>query len=157
MNRVVKNLIEYNGIDTHAYKDIVNFKPFNIDKVCCISHESPDVDNIIKVWVSKEIQENTLVKTPKGISYEGQILTGYKSFITGDIKIKAEYSSNKDKCTVHSINFTIPFSSDIALQEDYRDYLITYPSIYTEDIYCEIINPRSIYFNLTLMSIIDVS
>lgn len=156
MKRVFKELIEYNGIDTSTYENLINFKQFQIENIFEIPNESPDVEQIIKVWVDYDIEEQKIIKTHKGCSCEGQILTGYKVFIYGDLKIKLEYISDKYCNSVHSMNLKLPFSSYTNLDETYNEYSTVCPSVHIEDIYCDQISSRNIYFNITLMSIVDI-
>lgn len=156
MSRVFKELVEYNGIDNSIYEQLVNFNQFNIDYVFDTPNESPDIEQIIKVWVDYDIENFKIVKTHTGISCEGQILTGYKTFIYGDLKIKVEYVSDKYCNSVHSMNLKLPFSSYVTLDSSYNEYSTVCPSIHIEDVYCDLIECRRIYFNITLMSVVDI-
>lgn len=156
MNRIFKELVEYNGIDDSTYEKLTNFNQFHIDHIYNIPNESPDVEQIIKVWVDYNIEDYKIVKTHVGCSCEGQILTGYKAFIYGDLKLKLEYVSDKYCNSVHSMNVKIPFSSYVTLDGSYNEYSTICSSIHIEDIYCDQLSCRNIYFNITLMSIVDV-
>lgn len=156
MKRVLKELIEYNGIESSIYEKLINFKQFNIDNIFHLPEEKPDLEQIIKVWTNYEINEYTAIKTPIGMSCEGQILTGNKVFITGDLKIKVEYVSDKYCNSVHSSHFKMPFSSYVTLNASYNECSTLCPSIHIEDVYCEQLNSRSIYVNVTLMSVVDI-
>lgn len=156
MAKLVKELVEYNYISHCDNFDLVNFKQFTVDDVLCIGPENPDVNQLTKMWVDYEICDYELVKTPKGTSCEGQILTGNQLFISANLKIKAEYVTDRAFNSVHFINTSIPICAYVALPEGYVDTLNILPSITVEDVYSELLNPRKLYINIVLMAIADI-
>lgn len=91
MSKVERDLIEYIGIESCLVKEKKDFKQTNIEQVFCIPNQKPDIEQINKVWAKGSIKEYEVVKTPIGTSIEGQIMTGYKLLVCGDIKLKVEY------------------------------------------------------------------
>lgn len=156
MKKVVKELIEYNGVDSYLSENMKNFKQFNINDELCVPIEKPDIEQLTKVWVNYEILNYKLIETPSGTSCEGQILTGHKAFISGNLNLKFEYVSEQCNQTIHSMYDTIAFCVYVAIDEDVNDCTSICPSISIEDIYCEQLGPRKIYVNITLMALVDV-
>lgn len=156
MAKIVKELIEYNCEESYDRKRLVNFKQFSINNIFNVPIEKPDIDQITKVWVDYDICDYEFVKTPRGSSSEGQILTGNKLFISANLKVKLEYVSLKSSQSVHSMHTTIPLCAYVTLQDDSNEFSDTLPSLGIEDIYCELMNCREIYINIVLIAIVDV-
>lgn len=156
MGKVLKNLIEYNGIDSYCYKSLRNFKQLSINETICVPIEQYDIDQITKVWIDYTILDKEIIKTSIGISPEGQILTGYELFISADLNLKIEYSSDNASQSIHLINKTIPIVAYIPIENYFNEHTCAYPSIVIEDIYCNKLDCRHIYTNIVFMVIADV-
>lgn len=156
MGKVERNLIEYNGIGTCKSNNIPNFRQMNLDYVFCIPSQKPDIEQVVKVWVTPCIISQKILKTPKGTSLEGQTVTGYKLLIDGDITIKVEYVALETEQSLHTAHTTIPFCGYVVLPKDFNTNAIVRASALVEDIYSEQLDLRCIYNNITMMLIADV-
>lgn len=156
MNKVSDDFIQYTGINSKISSNLEDFTQFNVSSNFYIPKNKKDIEQISKVHVSVDIIETHIVKTPKGKSFEGQVLTGYKLFASIEINIKIEYICDDENNSVQYITHKIPSSAYVVIDEDYDDCLSTYPSIIVEDIYCKMITKRKIYFNVSLISVVNI-
>lgn len=156
MGKVIKDLVEYNGISALTDDNLKNFKQMNVDYTFCIPDVKPNIDQLIKVWIDSCIVESKLVKTPIGTSLEGQIVTGYKLLIAGDLFLKIEYSACNSTGSVHTAHTTIPFCGYIVLPSDINPYYIVKPGIVIEDIFSDTIDCRCVYNNITFALVAEI-
>ncbi len=155
MNSNLDNLIQFFGISETfpSYSD--TFKQLHIQKVSCINSSLPDIHKILRVSSKTEILNSKIINTSKGISSEGQILTGNQLIVNGDIVQNLEYITNDSNTSVQATQFIIPFSTYIILDKEYiyDSKLKVVP--YIEDIYVEQISKRKIF--TSIMMILDVN
>lgn len=156
MKRIKRDLIEYHGISECYYKSLNNLKQLTQDHIFRLPSNTPTIDQIIKVWVEPNITESQLIKTSKGTSLEGQTLTGYSLLVCGDIDIKFQYLACEPFLGVHTASLKIPFCDYVILNEKINIYSTIRPSILIEDIFCEKIDSKCIYSNLTITLIADI-
>lgn len=156
MANIQRDLIEYSGVDTCTIKDKKNFTQLNIEEVFCIPMEKPDIEQINKVWVKGCVSCQEVVKTPIGKSIEGQILTGYKLLVCGEINLRVQYVACEATQTVHTTNSIFPFCAYVVLPADLNPNSIIKPSIIIEDVFSDQLDDRCIYNNVTLMIIVDI-
>lgn len=157
MGKILKELIQYNGIDTCDYKNLINFKQFHLDTILSLPQHKPDIEEILKVWIDHDIVTFESFDTPCGISSENQILTGKKLFLSADLNIKIEYVADNNGQSVNSIDSTIPVCEYITLPESFNECSLVFPSILIEDIYCEQQGCREIYVSIMLLAIADTN
>lgn len=150
MTGIMRSLIQYEGIDKCNYTE-GTFKQMNVDNVFCIPLVKPDIEQIVKVWANSEICKYDIIKTPIGESLEGQVLTGYKLVLMGELKMKYEYVALESTQSVHTAHTIIPFCGYIVLPKKFNPCSIVFPTILIEDIHSEQVNDRCIYTNVTLM------
>lgn len=155
MAKIVRNLIEY-YFDKESYIKAPNFKQLNADCVFIIPYDKPDIQNILKVWSEPCIYYKKLIKTPVGISLEGQNLTGSGVLIEGNLNIKIEYISSNENISTHIIDNYFPFSAYIVLPKLFNFNSIVTTSILIEDVDITLLSERQIYSNITLMAIADI-
>lgn len=155
MNKVTRNLIEYNGISDYP-KFVEFFNQINVDSVMTIPIQKPDIEQVLKVWVDYKIVGKKIIVTPKGMSLEGQNLTGKTLFICGDINIKVEYVSCSLDQGVYSSEAKVPFGSCIVLPDGFNESSLVNASVVIEDILCEHLDCRSVYTNVTMMVVANV-
>lgn len=156
MQKVRRNLIEYNGINSSSLGDIKNFNQINLDYNFQVSNDKPNIGSINKVWIDTQIDHTQVIETPIGISIEGQRATGYKLLVSGDINIRIEYISDDIFSSVHTVQGKFPICNYITLPQNYSFSSIVFPYICIEDIYCEILNERTVYNNITIILVADV-
>lgn len=151
-----RNLIEYYGIDNCSIDHINYFKQINVDFTFCVPIQKPNIEQLVKVWATPCVVQQKVIQTPKGISLEGQKITGYKCMISGDINYKVEYVALEPTQPLHTAHTTIPFCGYIVLPETFNPNSILTISIAVEDIYSELVDERCIYNNVTMMLIADL-
>lgn len=151
-----KNLIQYNGIMRCQSENMDYFKQFNKDFTVCIPSQKPEVEQIEAVWVNATIVTRKIIKTPQETSLEGQMLTGYKLMVTGDIQYKVEYTALNERKTVHTVSMLIPYCECIVLPEDSRVNDLVMIRVEIEDLFTEKLDARFIYNNLTMMIVADL-
>lgn len=155
MAKVHRDLIEYNGIDRCPFNSDF-FKQINLDFIFCIPEQKPNIEQILKVWVKPCIVHQEIVKTPVGLSLEGQNVTGKKLMISGDMKIKIEYVACSSEQPVHTAHTVFPFCSYVVLPSDFNENAIITASALVEDVLSEQMDLRCIYNNITMMVIADI-
>lgn len=155
MGKVVRDLIEYNGISTYTYCTS-NFRQSHIEQLSHVPNKKADINQIVKVWVDTNVIDTEIIKTPVGRSKEGHVATGKKLLICGDINIKIEYLSCDVAQTIYVENIAIPFGTYVALPHNFNEYGIVSTTIVVEDISSLKIDSNSIYNNITLLAIADI-
>lgn len=101
--------------------------------------------------VKKTIEKTKVVKTPVGISMEGQKITGYKYMVMGEFKIKVLYVADKCNNSMNSFHATVPFCEYLVLPKNFNTLSILSPSIIVEDVYTKQLDNRCIFGNITFM------
>lgn len=163
MTKVMRELVEYDGITMCPYEKIPYFTQLNVDNIFCIQPEKPDIDRIVSVYAQASITDSKLISTVKGTSLEGQGLTGYDVMICGEISLKIEYiecdSCNSCECNVpiNTTESTFSFYGSVVLPQNININATITPSVAIEDILSEKMDLRCIYNNITIMLIADVS
>ena len=127
-----------------------NFKQFSLDEILTIPSQKPDCEDILNTLVDVEITEKRVIKTMKGTSREGQILSGFKLIIEGVSHQKIEYIADEPTQTVHAAEFDVPFSSFIILPEDFVEGTPITVTPYVEDVYVKQLDKRHFFKNVTL-------
>jgi hypothetical protein len=153
MASIVKGLIEYSGIvdcsqlPTH----MTAFKQFTVQENLTIPAAKPDIEQILRVMAEASITSTKIIKTPTGVSLEGQKLTGWKVIVEGVIHQKIEYVADEPTQSVHSAHFKIPFSTFIVLPCSITNDMVVTVVPYIEDIYAKQLDKRHIFKNITLL------
>lgn len=147
---LINDLIEVIGIDEELPKYSRYFKQFQVQEVCNIPNEKPDIEKILRLIVSVEIIFTKIISTSKGISNEGQKLTGIKLLVRGKLIQKLEYIATGPQQAVHAAEFENPFSTYIVLDECILNNGTFEVTPYIEDIYIKQIDKRSVFKNITI-------
>lgn len=150
MTAVMRDLIQYEGIEGCNYTN-GSFKQINVDNTFCVPVMKPDIEQIVKVWSDAKIYKYKIIKTPIGKSLEGQVLTGYKLIIMGQVSMKYEYVALEKTQSVHTAHTVIPFCSYIVMPEKFNPSSIVVPTVLIEDIHSEQVGNRCVYSNITMM------
>ena len=156
MSSITRNLIEYHGISACNYEQMPYFKQINVDYTFCVPSQKPDIEQVVRVWVTPCIVEKKIVKTPIGTSLEGQQVTGHKLMVSGDIQYKVQYVANETTQSLHTAHTTYPFCGYVVLPEKFSLNTIISASVAVEDIYSDQMDLRCIYNNITMMIIADI-
>lgn len=81
------------------------FKEAVIQEIINIPSEKPDIERIQKIMVWPEIEDMKLITTEKGVSNEGQILTGLKLLVKLRLKQKILYVADRCTQSLHAAHF----------------------------------------------------
>ncbi|HEX9061475.1 MAG TPA: DUF3794 domain-containing protein [Clostridia bacterium] len=150
MATIVKDLIEISGIADNLPQCPSIFKQFAVQETLVLPDVKPDIKQIIKIVAQIVINSTRVIQTPVGQSLEGQILTGFKLIVEGEIRQKIEYVADECTQSVHAAHFCVPFSTFIVLPSTYRLGTPVHVTGYIEDLCVEPVNERSIFKNLIL-------
>lgn len=134
---------------TTTFVSTASFKQLFVDETLTIPDVKPDVESIIDVTVDIVIVRKELIDTPKGISNEGQVLTGKKLCIHGKLCQTISYVANDPEQSVHSAEFEVPFCTFIVVPENLFDSCQVQVTSFIEDVYYEKIDNRHIFKNVT--------
>lgn len=146
-----KKSICSNKSSTRLGIDLSTFKQITINENLSISPFKPAIHEINELDVELIIDDYYEVKTPKGISSDGQILTGNKLIIKGSIQVVLQYIAEDEDEKICIEIYKIPFSTFIILPENYEvGSNITIETI-IEDVEYKIIDCFSIYTNITFV------
>lgn len=156
MASIINQLIEYDGIDICTVSSYKYFRQFNKEQILCIPVQKPDIEQIVKVWAKASILKHSVIRTPVGVSLEGQVMTGYKLFVLGEIHIKYQYVADYVEQSVHTAEGTIPFCEYVVLPENFSESQTIFPHVAIEDIFCKQLDCRCINNNFTLMLIANL-
>lgn len=96
------------------------FKEEVISERLIIPSQKPDIERILNVIVSAEVEDVNLIETEVGMSNEGQNLTGYKLVVELKIKEKVTYVANEECQSVHSAHYESMKSMFIILPTEYN-------------------------------------
>lgn len=161
MGKFMRNLIEYQGIelldeDNCMIKETNTFKQTTIDVQLCVPEEKPDIEQVVKVSIKNRIERYRLVKTPVGISEEGQEMTGYKLLVMGEFTLKVQYVADEPTQSMHSFHVIIPFCEYIVMPLGFSSLSVVTPEVYVEDVYVRQQDCRCLFGNVTFMTIADL-
>lgn len=144
---------------------MLNPKNKNLFTYLCVSEnlilpESlPDIEQIITCLTTPEILSVKTINTMKGLSCEGQNLTGLEVLIEFSLKQKVLYAAGNDSRPVHIVENECIRSAYLVIPKKIEGtdpgYLIRYkylkPEIAVEDTSFTLINKRSIYGSIYLI------
>lgn len=160
MSKFVRDLIEYDGLDKYSNRTCVgintdSFKQTNVDVKFCVPCQKPDMEQIAKVKLTKKVVKSKIIKTPVGTSLEGQVITGYKLMVMGELTLKIMYVADEPEQSMHTFHADIPFCEYVVLPEGFSAYGAATPEFYIEDIYVKQLDERCVFGNVTLMLVAD--
>lgn len=153
MNNLFNQNIEYKGVNRYISNNVENFTQFNVSYVFKIGNGKKNISSINKAQIKTNIIYWDMVDIPRGISLEGQCLTGKKVILCGDLNLKIEYLSNQN---IEVMHIKTPISVSVSIDYEDYDFVGIYPSFSVEDIYCRKENDKEIYVNATLVGVVDV-
>lgn len=155
MSDLVRNLIQYVGISDHIPENSTVFKQLNVEETFCLPVEKPDIEQIVKVVAQLQVTSTKVIKTPKGTSLEGHVLTGWKLVIEGFVNQKIQYVADEPTQSVHAAHARIPFSTFIVLPGNFIPGTPITVNGYIEDIFAMQTDRRCIFKNITILLTAD--
>lgn len=153
---IMRNFVEIIGIDVNCIpEDLSAFKQFNIEETVCIPDAKPDIEQVIKVIAKINITSTRIIKTPIGTSLEGQVLTGWKVIVEGEVDQKVQYVADLPDQPSHAAHFNIPFSTFVVLPEEFVIGTPVTVTPFIEDVFVEQLDNRCIFKNITLLLAVE--
>lgn len=152
MASIIKNLIEYTGLANTEEFPLApeHFKQLIIQENLVLVDSKPDIGQIIRIMTDICITGSRIIKTPIATSLEGQILTGKKIIVEGELVQHIEYAADEPNKSVHAAHFNIPFSTFIVFPDtvSMEGFVNVIP--YIEDISVQRIDKRALLMNMIL-------
>ncbi|MGL5086327.1 MAG: hypothetical protein ACRC68_11535 [Clostridium sp.] len=142
--------------------DVKYFKEELVCEVLTIPVQKPDIERILDVMVWPEIENVNLIETEKGMSNEGQKLTGIKLVVEVRLKEKVTYVALEKAQSAHAAHYESLKSIFVILPE-YVDGRKTCDLVranrlsvtpYIEDVSARMLDKRTIH--KCVMLFIDV-
>ncbi|MGL5086493.1 MAG: hypothetical protein ACRC68_12370 [Clostridium sp.] len=155
MENIYNNLIEYSGISDYIPKDINCFKEFTINSTINVFDNDLKVKEIIKVNITPNIKSTRAIITPVGKSLEGQVLTGKKYIIEGELNIRVDFLSETGRNKIHCLYHVEYFSSSMILHKDIINRISLIPSIFIEDIHGQLVEDSEILVITTILTTLE--
>lgn len=123
------------------------FKLFNISGIYTLPQGTLDIEDVSEVTATATLT-----------TYEILHLVGdtYKIFIEGHAHFKFNYLDPTPSSQIHTLVYTQPFSVYIPIEPQVRDLTFNLQPL-VEDCYGVCLSDRTIYYNLTLITIASVS
>lgn len=130
-----------------------------------LSDNLPDIEQIVSCIIDPEVISIKAINTMKGVSYEGQYLSGKKAVIELKLKQKILYVAEHSTQSVHvieneffqSVYIVIPCKIEGTAPEYLIKHKYLKPEIIIEDIYFKQTGKRSIFKNICLMIKLELS
>ncbi|MGL5086326.1 MAG: hypothetical protein ACRC68_11530 [Clostridium sp.] len=97
--------------------DVKYFKEELICEILTIPLQKPDMERLLDVMVWPEIENVNLIDTEKGMSNEGQKLTGVKLVVEVRLKAKVTYVAQETTQAAHAAHFETLKSMFVILPE----------------------------------------
>lgn len=154
---IIRDLIEYSGIEKVKIQKNDNiFKNIYLEESIILPLNKHDIKQMTKVEIFCDITESRVIKTASGKSFEGQILTGGKLFVAGNMKIKFQYISYDGEQLLNTFTHDSLYSGTIVLPEGSKEELYIQANTFVEDLYIISHNTREIYLSIDLLLLASV-
>lgn len=151
-----RELIQYHGIDTTGYEHLPHFKQVHMDFTFCTPICKPEIEQIMKIWITPCVIQQKIVRTPQGMSIEGLKVTGYKLMLSGDLFYKVEYVGCEEHQKLYTAQMVMPFCGYVVLPSQINDHMKVAATALIEDIYSEKLDSRCVYNNVTMILVADI-
>lgn len=158
MLNYVNSLIEYNINEESNCNpnDINTFKQVSYEYEFQLPKCKPDANIIEKVIGNTDIKSTHIIATPKGVSVDGQNLTGCKAITVGTMEVFVEYDSCDNSSGLQVASYLIPFSVPVVVPEFYSNYSNILSNVDIEYVNAELIDPRTIYISVAMLVTVEV-
>jgi len=94
------------------------FKEELITETLVIPPQKPNMERILDMLVWAEVEDMNLIETEKGVSNEGQRLTGYKLVVELKLKEKLTYVALEPSQSAHAAHYEMFKSMFVILPEE---------------------------------------
>lgn len=151
MNAFVNDYIAVTGLASYFPSNSKTFKQLQVEMLLEVPPEKQDIEHILHDIINIKINDTFILETPCSKSHEGQILTGRKLIINGEILQKIEYVAYNCTQSVHAAEFVNKFYTYIVL-DDSSCHSPTYNiTAYIENVFIEQLDKRFIFNNVTFI------
>ncbi|MGL4738958.1 MAG: hypothetical protein ACRCW2_16030 [Cellulosilyticaceae bacterium] len=130
------------------------FKQVTLGYEICIGGVRPIIEQVKKARAKLNIKKYELVKTPKGISLEGAINTGYKIVIIYDVDFEIEYNSCLHDTAQHYFDTSISGCEFVVMPTGFESTTPIEVQGYIEDIYVKEGACDNLYINATTLFVV---
>lgn len=160
MAKVIRGCVEGVGIADNLPENLKYFTQTTISETLTIPYPKPDMEQLLTVMVCIEVVSVKAVETAKGLSNEGQNLTGCKLVVELKLNEKIKYVADEPTQPVHAAHFeqvlksifiVIPceINGERICDLIRRNKVLVKP--YIEDIYGMMLDKRTIFKNIILL------
>lgn len=146
-----RNLVEISGISELIPSNIKDFKYVYTSRILNLPTDRPEIKRILRLTAKAIVNSKKVVYTPKSQSKDGQILTGIKLIVQGNLMLSLEYLPDSRSGFPITIDFTNPFTTYIVLNEDFDCNSDIVIDIYVQNFYFKHVSKRIIATNTLLL------
>lgn len=154
MKKSSKTNISYSVPNTSILENIDVFNHKTINKIIKLNDLFLDIDEILSLNIGYTLDDNKIVKTGKGVSIEGEELTGIKLLSEGKFTVRIDYCGKNDGC-IYTFRETIDFNNSLNIPHEWGYNKKINQHIYIEDVNCEKINEREVIVIINFIFAID--
>ena len=151
------NYIEYEGINAPNCDsfDLITFKEFSLSEILDLPFSSCESGHILKTTAKVNILNKKLIKTPVASSVEGQVLTGLKIGIEGEVCTKVTYASDINNQSIHVLNYKTTFYISTTVPSYIKSVDSIRSNVYVENISIEEYSDNAVCENLVLLLVLE--
>lgn len=128
-----------------------SFKQLMVSSKLPIPCSKNGVYEIINKFIDVEIVNKDIIDTIKGISCEGERLTGKKIVVNGTLMERIEYIESCSDKSIEVAEYEIPFNTFIVLPENYKELSNLKIESTIENIDIRLIDVKTLYQSVTLL------
>ena len=128
-----------------------SFKQFMVSSKLPIPCSQHGVCEIINKYVDVEITNTEVIDTIRGISCEGENLTGKKVVVNGTLMERIEYIELCSDKSIKVAEYNIHFNTFIVLPENFNELNNVKVDSFIEDIDMRLIDPMTLYQSVSLL------
>lgn len=151
-----ENNIKYsssNQLDLAVPLALSTFRQIDLESYFEIADPKPDLETINFINGEITLLNHYIIPTPKGISIEGQKLSGHKLIIHGLLELTIEYVSHETTHSIYSSYHTLPFSTYIVLPSDFPIHSRVRISPTLQNVAFKLVNTRSFFTSASILAV----
>lgn len=130
---------------------LMTFKQINIESYLGLPEDKVSLETLNVATADVAILNYHIVQTPKATSTEGQSLTGLNLVIRGQLNIMGEYTGLDMEQSIHSVHYSMPFSSFVVLPPNYTVGTQIDTMGVVENIYYKVVDIRTFYIDVSVL------
>lgn len=155
MNVNIRDLIEYEVRGGYIPNNIPSLKTISIIDEFYIPSNKPNIKEITRIKASIRTKKGVIIKTAKGKSLEGKVLTGLKYQIYVDFLARVEYLPDLIGTTLMTFDYKKSTVVYVPIEENSKLDDTFIESSFIEDISLNLINERKITLGISAFIIIE--